>query len=186
MGEIWKIAAIVVPMGIDTFGVALALGLAGLGVDSRWRIALLFAVFEAVMPLVGFAVSAPVAGAVGGAADDLAALVLIALGVYALARDEDSEAERLLAFTGRGAPGALLLGLSVSIDELAVGVSAGLLGLPVLVIALAAGVQAFVVTRVGLQLGARLGDVWHEAAERLAGAAFIALGVLLLALNALA
>jgi putative Mn2+ efflux pump MntP len=45
----------------------------------------------------------------------------------------------------------------------------------------AIGLQAFVVTQIGVRLGARLGARWRESAERIAGAALIALGVVLLA-----
>jgi putative Mn2+ efflux pump MntP len=45
---------------------------------------------------------------------------------------------------------------------------------------LAIGAQAFVVTQVGVRLGARLGARWRESAERIAGAALIALGTGLL------
>ena len=47
-----KLIALVLPLGLDTFGVALALGIAGLPADRRVRVALLFASFEAAMPLV--------------------------------------------------------------------------------------------------------------------------------------
>ena len=50
-----KLIALVLPLGLDTFGVALALGIAGLPGDQRVRVALSFASFEAAMPLVGVA-----------------------------------------------------------------------------------------------------------------------------------
>ena len=74
----------------------------------------------------------------------------------------------------------LLLGLSISLDELAIGFTLGLLGLPVgLVIALIA-VQAFLFTQLGLRLGHRLGSGFGEAAERIAGVALSALAIALL------
>jgi putative Mn2+ efflux pump MntP len=42
-------------------------------------------------------------------------------------------------------------------------------------------VQTFVVTQLGLRLGSRLSDRLREGAERLAGAALVALGLVLLA-----
>ena len=188
MSEALKILLVVIPMGFDTFGLAVGLGLAGLPPERRLRIAALFAAFEAAMPLIGYAAGAPVASLIGGAASVFAGSVLIGLGVYVLAVEARSQAQedegsRVLDRTQRGIGGALLLGLSISLDEFAVGVSAGLIGLSVLAVALAAGAQAFVVTYVGLRLGTRLGAAWQEASERIAGAAFIALGVLLIALR---
>jgi putative Mn2+ efflux pump MntP len=187
VGDALKIVAIVIPMGLDTFGVALALGIAGLPADRRTSIALLFAAFETIMPVVGAVIGAPLGNAIGGAAEYLAAGVLIALGAFVLheADDDADEGQRLVAMTRRGTYGLLALGVSISIDELAIGVSAGLLGLPLLPIIVAVGIQAFVVTIVGLRLGTRLGHRWQESAERIAGVALIGLGVILLALRAL-
>jgi putative Mn2+ efflux pump MntP len=82
--------------------------------------------------------------------------------------------------------GALLVGVSISLDELAIGFTLGLLRLPArLVIALIA-LQAFIVTQLGLRLGNRLSERLREGAERLAGAALAALGIVLLAEKLLA
>ena len=45
-----KIAAFVIPLGFDTLAIAVILGVRGLG---PLRPAVVFAVFEAVMPLIG-------------------------------------------------------------------------------------------------------------------------------------
>jgi putative Mn2+ efflux pump MntP len=67
-----KLIAVVIPLGLDTFGVALALGIAGLPVQHRTRVALLFTGFETVMPLVGVAIGAPLGDTIGNDADYLA------------------------------------------------------------------------------------------------------------------
>jgi putative Mn2+ efflux pump MntP len=73
------------------------------------------------------------------------------------------------------------LGLSISADELAIGFSVGLARLPVVPVIIAIGVQAFVAVPLGVRLGARVGERLREAAERIAGAALIALGLFLIA-----
>jgi hypothetical protein len=60
---------LVLPLGLDTFGVALALGIAGLPGKHRLRVSLLFAGFEALMPLIGLALGAPLGEALGRTAD---------------------------------------------------------------------------------------------------------------------
>jgi hypothetical protein len=57
----------------------------------------------------------------------------------------------------------LALGVSISLDELAIGFSAGLLRLPVLPLVIAVAVQAFLVTQIGLHVGARAGATLREA-----------------------
>jgi putative Mn2+ efflux pump MntP len=134
------------------------------------------------MPLIGAALGAPLGDAVGGVADYLAAALLSGLGVYMLLDREQigAEEERLLAMTRRGAAGMLALGVSISLDELAIGFSAGLLRLPILLLSIVVGAQAFLVTQAGIRLGARLGEAVPDLAERLAGAALLLLGAILL------
>jgi putative Mn2+ efflux pump MntP len=181
-GSTLKLLALIVPLGLDTFAVALALGLAGLPARRRLHVSALFAAFEASMPLLGIAIGAPLGRAIGTAADDIAAVLLLVLGFYLLVeRREDEEGQRLLSLSRRGLLGAAALGLSVSLDELAIGFSAGLLRIPVVPLAAAVAGQAFVVTQVGLRLGGRLAARWREAAEKTAGLALVVLGAVLLA-----
>ena len=116
-----KLAALIVPLGLDTFGGAIALGIAGVRQRKRLRIALLFAAFEAAMPLLGVALGAPLGHAIGSAADYGAALLILALGVYLLIADDGDDGDRLLSLTSGGVLGAFALGVSVSLDELAIG-----------------------------------------------------------------
>jgi putative Mn2+ efflux pump MntP len=181
-GDTLKLIALVAPLGLDTFGVAVVLGIGGFPPQRRLELSLLFAVFETAMPLVGVALGVPLGEAIGGVANYCAAAVIVGLGIYMLlARSEASEGERLLSMTQRGLGSAILLGLSISLDGLAIGFSAGLLELPVTALAIALGAQAFVVTQVGVRLGNRVGERMREAAERLAGIALIALGAFLFA-----
>jgi manganese efflux pump family protein len=180
-GDTLKLIAFVLPLGLDTFGVALALGIAGLRPDERLRLAILFACFEAAMPVVGVALGASLGRTVGGAADYVAGVLLIGLGLYILLSDDESE--RALSLTQRGLIGAVALGVSVSLDELAIGFSAGLIRLPLVPLVIAIAAQAFAVTLLGVSLGARVGQRWRESAERVAGAALMALGFTLIVLR---
>jgi hypothetical protein len=67
-----KLLAFVLPLGLDSFATAAALGTAALPARQRWRISALFVIFEAGMPLIGLALGAPLAHAIGGIADYLA------------------------------------------------------------------------------------------------------------------
>jgi putative Mn2+ efflux pump MntP len=177
-----KLVGLVLPLGLDTFAVAAALGIAGLKSAERTRVTVLFTAFEVGMPLVGFFGGRLVGQVAGNAADLIAIAVLIAVGLYMLRpRDDRQEEQRLtLLSRTRGWP-ALALGVSISTDELAIGFTIGLLRFPVIVILLLIGIQTFVVTQLGLRLGQRLGERVREGAERLAGVALALLGFVLLA-----
>jgi putative Mn2+ efflux pump MntP len=133
------------------------------------------------MPLIGVAIGTPLGHAIGGTADYIAAALVCALGVYMLASDDDEDG--LLSLTKGGIYGAAALGVSISLDELAIGFSAGLLRLPLLPAVLAIAIQAFVLTQIGVRVGARVGGRWRESAGRVAGFALIALGAILLTLR---
>ena len=185
MSTALKLVGLVLPLGLDTLGVALALGIAGLTGRRRTEVSLLFTAFEAGMPLIGILIGRPLGHSIGGAADFAAAGLIIALGAYMLLSDdeEDAERDRLLAMTRRGLIGALALGVSISLDELAIGFSAGLLHLPLVPLVLAIAIQTFVVTQAGVRLGTRLGERWQQASERVAALALLALGTILVILR---
>lgn len=181
-----KLIALVIPLGLDTFAVAAALGMLGPAPATRLRVSFLFPAFEAAMPLIGLAIGTPLGHAIGDSADYIAIGVLLAFGLYTLAGSEEREQRTIVRLADAHGAGLLLLGLSISLDELAIGFTLGLLRLPAaLVIALIA-LQAVAVTQLGLRLGHRLSERLREAAERIAGLALATLAIVLLAEKLLA
>jgi len=111
----------------------------------------------------------PVAGYLAGAA-------VIAIGVWMLlARDRD-EVEKASRITSSRGPALVALGISISLDELAI----GLAHLPVTAVIAAIALQAFAAAQLGPALGARIGERWRERAEQVAGIAPILLGAYLI------
>jgi putative Mn2+ efflux pump MntP len=182
-----RLLAFVLPLGLDSFAVAAALGAARpAGLAMRLRISLIFVTFEAGMPLIGVAAGGGLARAIGTTADYLAGVAVIAVGIWMLAShdgDEDDMADRV---SGAHGLAIVALGLSISTDELAIGFSLGLVRLPVVPVIVAIAVQALVASQLGLALGAVIGARFRERAEQVAAVALIALGGYLIAERALA
>jgi putative Mn2+ efflux pump MntP len=178
--EALAVLGFVLPLGLDSFAVAAAVGSAGaLSARARGRITALFVVFEAGMPLVGLALGAPLARAIGPAANYGAAAAVVGIGLWMILHDEDDEeekAERLVSARGAALLG---LGVSISLDELAIGFGLGLARLPLAPVIVGIAVQALVATQLGLWLGARVAEWFREAAERLAGVVLVVLGIVL-------
>ena len=120
------------------------------------------------------------AAVVGGAARYAAAAILVALGVAMLLERDDETAERLRRTRGAA---FLLVGLAISLDELALGFTIGLLRLSLTLALVLIAAQAILACQLGLAIGARLGANVAEGAERFAGGLLIALGIVFLAVE---
>ena len=173
--------AFVLPLGVDSFAVAAALGAAGLtGTRERLRVSLIFVVFEAGMPLIGLAAGAGIARAVGDVADYLAGAAVIVLGIYLLAAGDAGEEQKARRLASTHGLAVLTLGIGISLDELAIGFSLGLVRLPAVPVVIAIAVQALLASQLGLALGHRISKRFTERAEQLAAAVLILLGAYLI------
>jgi len=169
----------ILPLGLDTFAVSAALGMQRPDKRERLRISLVMACFEAVMPVVGLLLGRALGAIVGAAADYIAIVVLASVGVWMIAHEDDDEVEQASRLVGGRGFALIAIGISISLDELAIGFTIGLLHLPLWLAIVLIGLQAFVVAQLGLRLGTRISEHARENAERLAGVALIGLAVLL-------
>lgn len=185
MRQLLITAGLLLPLGLDTFALAAALGLAGLAGRDRLRITLVFTAFEAGMPIAGLLIGRVAGSALGEWATYGAIGLLVLIGAMMIrpGRDESDEGKRLQLLASARGLAVVTLGLSISVDELTVGISAGLLGLSLLVTVVWVGVQAFIATQVGLRIGARFSEEIRERAEWVAGVALIVVALVLLGLR---
>jgi manganese efflux pump family protein len=191
VSDMFRLLAFVLPLGVDSFAVAAALGAAGLtGAAQRLRISVIFVVFEAGMPLIGLAAGGGLARVIGSVADYVAAAAVAGLGIFRLLHDEGSKEEekedktaQLCSSRGLAILG---LGLSISLDEFAIGFSLGLVRLPAIPVVIAIAIVALIASQLGLALGSRMRKRFRERAEKLAAVVLILLGAYLLVGRALA
>jgi putative Mn2+ efflux pump MntP len=173
--------ALVLPLGLDTFAVATALGAVGIARRRQLALSVLFAAFEGGMPLIGLLIGADLGERLGGLAEYLAIGALIAIGIYALVGSEEREESAVRSLARSHGAVLLIAGLAVSLDELAIGFAFGLLGVPIVPALLAIAAQAVIASQLGFLLGARIAERRRESVERFAGVALIAVALLLLA-----
>ena len=175
---IGTLIGLILPLGLDSFALSAAIAIAGVKGRARYRISAVMACFEGGMPLVGLLLGRPLGNAFGSTADYVAIGVLIAFGVWMLVHDEDEDDQmrKLASLSGWG---MIVLGLSISMDELAIGFTIGLLKVPVIPALVAIFVQAFVLSQLGFRVGARVGERFTEGAEKLAGVVLVGLGLIL-------
>lgn len=177
-------AIIFLSLGLDTLAVSLGLGLSGLP-RHRWlRVGLTFALCEGLMPVVGLLIGKQLGPSLGAIATYCAAAILVVIGGLeireALGEDEDDDDVVAVPPGDRMQP-LILTGLSVSLDELAVGFALGVLHVPLGPALAYIAVQAFALTFVGLRIGRRLGRALGERAELAAGVVLAVLGIAIVA-----
>ena len=131
------------------------------------------------MPVIGLLLGAGLGLVIGGWAEYLAIAALAGLGAYMLFGPDQNEerAQRWVSSRGLAVIG---LGLAVSLDELAIGFSLGLLNVPVVPAIVLIAAQSFVVSQFGFALGGKVSAAAREGTERLAGAVLIMIGAALL------
>ena len=148
-----RIVAFVLPLGLDTLAIAIALGLRGL---SPWRPALIFAIFEGIMPVFGIVLARIVSLRFEIAAVVVGGMILIGIG-FNMIREATLGEEGAEGLSFSSFRASLAAGLAISTDELAVGFPLGASGLPITTVLIATAAQALFVTALGI---ARQGIAW--------------------------
>ncbi|MDP9729695.1 manganese efflux pump MntP [Alicyclobacillus tolerans] len=169
-----KMLALILSLGMDTLMLSISLGM--VKTKGKLKVALTFACAEALMPLIGLFIGKGAGQFIGQSASLIGGVALLAVAVWLIFFEDEDEAEKELE---RNLVGWTLVvtALSISVDELAVGFSIGLVGVPItLTIALIA-LQAFIFTFIGLTFGSKLKPFLGEWAEKLAGIVLGLLGI---------
>lgn len=126
--------------------------------------------------MVGLALGALLGRLIGNLADYVAIAALIGLGAYLLFQNDENEGARIERLVQSNGITMLGAGVAVSLDELAIGFTLGLLGVPIVAALILIAVQAFAISQLGFFVGTKVSESIREGAERLAGLALIAIG----------
>jgi manganese efflux pump family protein len=167
-------------LGLNNLAASVAIGLSGVDRATRTRTALAFGLFEAGMPVVGLLIGRQVSHALGGAANTVGGLLLIAAGAQVAVSAVRSPHDSRPPVSGAGMGGILVLAAALSIDNLVVGFALGAFRTPlVLSVAIIATVSVGL-SLLGLELGARLGKKVGHRSELLSGIVLICVGLAIL------
>jgi len=168
-------------LGLSNLAAAIGLGVAGVDARTRWRIGIVYGLFEAGMPVVGLLLGRNLAGAMGRLTHPIGAALLITTGLYSMWQawrgdtDEQEAAGEAAALPlGR----LLITGFALSVDNLAVGFALGTYRVDLLTAALVIGVVSVALSLLGLELGDRIGAKTGARGEWLGGGVLVAVGIL--------
>jgi len=173
-----KLALLILSLGIDTFTVAIGLGISGIGKQNKLKVGISFTLFEGLMPLVGFFIGHIVSGLLGDIASIVGIVILFCVGLWIIKEALSSKKENEIKVDNW--QGLLITSLSVSLDELAVGFSMGALGLPIALTVILIAAQAFILTFIGTRIGNKIGETFAERAEFIAGVVLCCFALLLI------
>jgi putative Mn2+ efflux pump MntP len=163
---------VAVALGLNNFGAAIAIGVSGVDRRTELKVATVFGLCDVVMPAIGMLIGTGLAGPLGSAARWAGAGILFVTAVWGLieAIRGDDDAPRI--WHGWR---LLVSGAALSLDDLAVGLALGTVRFPILLAVTAFGVMSFVMSIIGLRLGAKLGTVTGERGEVVAGIMLVCL-----------
>ena len=174
-----------VGLSMDAFAVAMCQGLSStqLRFSASLRVALFFGAFQAIMPLIGFALGSTFASLIT-IGPWIAFVLLLIIGGKMLIdgiRDKQDEPTSSAATIGK----LTMLAVATSIDAFAVGVSFSMQegivwlhgGFSILLAVLMIGTTTFVLSLAGVWIGHRFGLKFHRAAVLLGGIVLILIGI---------
>ena len=171
---------IAVGLSMDAFAVSIGKGLGMRKLDVRQAlvIALFFGGFQALMPVIGWALGEQFAHYVTAVAHWIAFALLAFIGGKMLwdAFHEDGglEEEDVARLSIRE---LLLLAIATSIDALAVGVTFAFLDVNIVPAVTLIGVTTFVISFGGVVIGHQFGSRWEKASTVAGGIILICIGI---------
>ncbi len=164
-------------VGADNFAAAIAIGLAGVDRRLRVRIAVIFGLFEAGMPVIGLLIGHGVSGSLGSRTHVIGGGLLILVGLQMVVSATRSDADAPPALAGASLGRLVLLGAGLSIDNLVIGFALGARDTPLILSVVLIGVVSVGLSLLGLELGSRLGAGVGHRSELLGAGVLVAVGV---------
>ncbi|WP_249226538.1 manganese efflux pump MntP [Alicyclobacillus mengziensis] len=180
---VWQLIVLGVAMGLNNALASIALGTSGIKRSRQLQIALLFAVFEAIMPLFGILLGNEVARLIGNHARYIGVGLLGVVGIYFFLKAADTESEEVAQAGGLPGFKVIVLAIALSLDNLTVGFGLGMLNVPLTVAAIAFGCISLAMTYIGLEIGRFLGARISVSADKLSGIVLIAVAGMMLILH---
>jgi manganese efflux pump family protein len=180
---VWQLIVLGIAMGLNNALASIALGTSGIRRSKQLQIAFLFAVFEAIMPLLGILLGDEVARLIGNNARYIGVGLLAVVGIYFFLKAADAESEEVTQAGGLRGFKVVVLAIALSLDNLTVGFGLGMLNVPLTVAAIAFGFISLTMTYIGLEIGRFLGARIAVSADKLSGIVLIAVAGMMLIIH---
>lgn len=172
---------IAVGLAMDAFAVSIATGAVVCVIKLRnaFRISVTFGLFQAFMPVIGWAAAVRVKSIIEGIDHWIAFLLLFLVGgkmIYESIKLKDEESDmELFSFKW-----LITLGIATSIDALAIGVTFAFLNVSIIMPAAVIGAVCFAFSFTGFVIGCKIGHLFESRIETIGGIILIGIGIKIL------
>ena len=175
----WELLTVAIALAMDALAVAIATGVRLQTVNSRqtFRLAWHFGLFQALMPVAGWAMGLTIKEVVQAWAHWIAFILLLYIGIKMIKEALTDDTVENQCDPTRGLT-LIMLSVATSIDALAVGFSLSVLGVSIWYPALIIGIVALCFTALGIHAGKFIGGASRigRKAELIGGIALILIG----------
>ncbi len=176
-----ELLLIAIGLSMDAAAVSICKGLATekVSIGNMLIAGLWFGSFQALMPLIGYLLGSGFSSMIESVDHWIAFVLLAFIGGNMIreALGSDEEGGESACYS----PSAMLpLAIATSIDALAVGISFAFLSVDIIPAVLAIGACTFILSAIGVRLGAVFGDRFKKKAEILGGVILILIGLKIL------
>ena len=176
---LWELFLVAVGLSMDAFAVSVCKGLSVPKVQLKHSLicGLYFGLFQALMPLLGWLLGVQFQTMITSIDHWIAFVLLAIIGINMIRESRDQEEEVDCSFTPRA---MLPLAVATSIDALAVGVTFAFLKVLILPAVTFIGVTTFLLSAVGVRVGAVFGARFRSGAELAGGIILVLMGLKIL------
>ncbi|MFN8015490.1 MAG: manganese efflux pump MntP family protein [Acidimicrobiia bacterium] len=177
MNSLIQIIFIAIGLAMDAFSVSTAIGMRAKNhrIKQAIKISFIFATFQAVMPLIGWGISAVVRSFVEDYGKQFAFIVLLVLGLKMIYESLKSDRENISDHPSINR--LLILGFATSIDALLVGTTLRLIKINVLVSIFIIGLITFSLCIVAYYFGKQVGKIFKNHVEIVGGVVLIIIAI---------
>lgn len=180
--QIWEILLLSVGLAMDAFAVSMCQGLnmQKLNIKNAVIISGFFGIFQAVMPLIGWAVGTSFAHYIESFDHWVAFALLAFLGGKMIFESFKKGGDEQLDSGRLNYKELTLLAIATSIDALAVGITFAFFEVNIAFAVSSIGVITFIISLFGVYLGCKIGDKFKNKAELFGGIVLVLIGLKIL------
>ena len=179
--DIFVILLIALGLAMDAFAVSVASGfmIKTLRVKHAFRIAVSFGLFQALMPVIGWASGIMFKDLITGI-DHWIAFTLLSIIGGKMIYESFKMGRKDEKFDPQNPYMLLILSIATSIDALAIGITLSFLNVAIIIPALVIGIITFLLSFLGVYVGKKFGHFFEKKIEAIGGIILIGIGIKIL------